>query len=412
MRTALDPEELAGAAQVLSGAAQSVGEARDVVDAGGTAWLVTRASAASLPDAILGEHDPWSRLRLAADLQEELGSFVVTATLEERRLSALATGLRAMAALWVEVEAAVTRGLRRLDQVVHDHPGQLERVAELGHRWALGGILGAGERHDLLTEGPEDLAGLTSSPPRAGVAPSSLVDLIAGDVEVEQTAGLVRVNEVVRADGTSAWVVQISGTQAWWPRAGGNPFDVTTDVRAVAGEATVAAAGVHLALLQAQRSTGRDTSAEPVLVTGHSLGGILAATVAADRTFRQGRNVVGVVTAGSPIARVPVPASVSVVALEHVGDPVPRLDGRPNPPRPNWSTVPITPDSARTLGQGTRSHDGRLYVDSAQRVVSAAAESLPEEPWEEVIAPFVRGADRTVVVHDFTVTREWQNPRS
>jgi hypothetical protein len=100
------------------------------------------------------------------------------------------------------------------------------------------------------------------------------------------------------------------------------------------------------------------------------------------------------------------------VALEHTNDPVPRLDGRPNPPRSHWSTVQVTPDRSRTGGRGAAAHDGGLYVESAQRVASAAAESLHREPWEEVIDPFVRGSGRSAVVHDFTLTREWQNPRS
>ncbi|HQV92389.1 MAG TPA: hypothetical protein PLA46_12455, partial [Phycicoccus sp.] len=307
MRARAAPDELAGAALVLVRAARIVGEARGGVHPGGTAWLVARVGAAAVPSGMVGAGDPWTRMRLAREIQDGLAAFVVAATVEERRLDALAARLRLVAQLYAEVEAAVTSTLEGLNRTVHDHPDVLERVAEVGNRFALRRILNLGGRVDLLREGPEDMVGLTSAPPRAVPPPTSLADLIATDVDVEQTPGLVRVSEVVRADGSSAWIVHVSGTQEWSPRAGDNVFDVTTDVRSVAGDSTLAAVGVHLALLQAQRSTGRDTSREPVLVSGHSLGGILAAALASDPSFRNGRNVVGVVTAGSPIARMPVP---------------------------------------------------------------------------------------------------------
>lgn len=414
MTTQSDPEELAAAAHLHARLAEDLAEGRRVVDPGGTAWLVTRAATVRTAPGLLGigQVDPWAVTRVAAEVQDLLALVVVRSTLEEQRLRALAARLRLVARVQAAAEDSVARALVALDRAVHDHPDRLEWLSGLGHRFALRRILRAGERIDVLSEGPEDIAALHAQPPRPGEPPASLVDLVAGDVEVEQTRGLARVTEITHPDGTSAWVVQVSGTQAWGPRAGANPFDVTTDVRAVAGESTVAAVGVHLALLHAQQSTGRDTSQEPVLLSGHSLGGILAATVAADPAFRHGRNVVGVVTAGSPIARAPIPASVSVVALEHVNDPVPRLDGRPNPHRPHWTTVRVTPDPRRTRGRGTAAHDGSLYVESTQRIASGAAESVHREAWEEVVEPFVRGADRRAVVHEVTLTREWQNPRS
>ena len=46
---------------------------------------------------------------------------------------------------------------------------------------------------------------------------------------------------MVRGDGGSAWVVVVPGTQPWSPRAGGNPFDLTSDVLDVLAEHGVAA---------------------------------------------------------------------------------------------------------------------------------------------------------------------------
>ncbi len=113
--------------------------------------------------------------------------------------------------------------------------------------------------------------------PTDAPAPTSLTSLLAGQVDLGTRASTVRVIEVPQREGGSAWVVEIPGTQQWWPRAGDNPFDATTDVAAMAGEATVAARGVAAALDAAMAASPRAGRADPVLLSGHSQGGILAA---------------------------------------------------------------------------------------------------------------------------------------
>ena len=104
-------------------------------------------------------------------------------------------------------------------------------------------------------------------------------------------------------------MVVVPGTQEWSPRAGANPFDLTTDVRAVTGDATLAAAGVAAALdLAAAGRVGRSTAADPVVLVGHSQGGILAAALASDAGFTARHRVTHVVTSGSPVGLFPVPA--------------------------------------------------------------------------------------------------------
>lgn len=62
----------------------------------------------------------------------------------------------------------------------------------------------------------------------------------------------------------------------------------------------------------------------PVMMAGFSQGGILAARMAADPFSPF--NITAVVTAGSCIDTFPIPPNVSVLALQHVDDPVPMLD--------------------------------------------------------------------------------------
>lgn len=419
MRIRIQPDEVAAAAQQFTAAAADLEEALAILGPGEVAWVAARASRpmgsdGCIPSTVWTCRDStWgARARVAARVQERVADVVVRGALEQRRLEALGAQLRVIARLWAEVEEGVGAALRRLDERAYRHPDVVERWADRSNRWVLGPLIRVGGVGGVFNERDSDVLALRCNGTRAGEPPASLADLIATDAEVTDSDGGVRVTEVVRADGTSAWIVAISGTQEWSPLPGDNPFDLTTDVQSVANRATLAAVGVHLALLQAQRSTGRDTSAEPVLVTGHSLGGILAATVAADPSFRHGRNIVGVVAAASPIAKVSVPKSVSVVAIEHRGDVVPLLDGQPNPTRPGWHTTITDPGPERTEGLASKAHAGDLYRESAAAMDSAAAAASQPPEWKEVIAPFVTGPDRSAVVHEFTLTREWQNPRT
>jgi len=68
-------------------------------------------------------------------------------------------------------------------------------------------------------------------------------------------------------------------------------------------------------------------SDSPVMLSGFSLGGITAGSMAANPGSH---NVQQVVTAGAPIGRFDIPGRTGVTALEADGDPVARLDGQDN----------------------------------------------------------------------------------
>ena len=92
---------------------------------------------------------------------------------------------------------------------------------------------------------------------------------------------------------------------------------------------------------------------EPVLLVGHSLGGMEAAALASRDT---GFAITDVVTAGSPTAQVDgFPDGVRVLSLEHHGDVVPLLDGADNPDSVEQTTVTFD-DGGRPGGRG----DARL----------------------------------------------------
>lgn len=247
-------------------------------------------------------------------------------------------------------------------------------------------------------------------------APTGLADLMADEVALGERGAeaTVRVVEVPQADGSSAWILELPGTQAWDPRAGDDPFDLTTDVVAMTGEATLAAAGAAAALDAAMRRRGRLGRGDPVMLVGHSQGGILAAALASDADFRAGHRVTDVVAFGAPVSRFPVPRDVRVLAVEHVQDPVPRLDGAPDPERRTWVTVRRDLAGELPAGRASETHRGAEYARTAGQLDSLARgprapEALRE--WSAATATFL-GEGRTALVTDSRLTREWQTRAS
>jgi hypothetical protein len=239
-------------------------------------------------------------------------------------------------------------------------------------------------------------------------APRSVADIFREQRSLGEKGneGQVQITRVTDAGGTTSWIVQVPGTQEWSPTRGDNPVDTTTNVRLMAGEQT----RMQEKVAEAMRLAGVQ-GGQPVMLTGHSQGGITAAALASDSGFRDEFSVTSVVTGGSPIARFGIPASVSVLALEHQQDAVPMLEGRGNPDRPNWVTVerslpstgysvPNTQLPGAELERGSsvsEAHDTAVYAETGRQVDESGDPSVRR--WLEAQDGFFTG--------DATVTR-WQ----
>lgn len=112
--------------------------------------------------------------------------------------------------------------------------------------------------------------------------------------------------------------------------------DVGTTLRAIGGETTSYEQGV----LEAMRQAGVRPD-DHVMLVGHSLGGVIAANVAAHTAATGEFHVTHVLTAGSPNSRAlqAIPKSIKVMALENSHDVVPTLDRSGNPRTVNTTTV-------------------------------------------------------------------------
>ncbi|GGN23623.1 hypothetical protein FHR83_002781 [Actinoplanes campanulatus] len=240
-------------------------------------------------------------------------------------------------------------------RIITDHPGIVDAVVG-GAPGLLGVLTGGGVVTDVKG-GADLIAGLypDGTPvvtdvtdrfpdqPRGTVVPGSLGDIVDGlDYRNGQVPGgtpdRIDVKRIVDPDGTEAFVVNIPGTKDWnLPFNGFNPEtnDLGTNVRVLGGDVTARQHAIAMALREAGAS-----STDPVMLVGHSQGGMVAAQAAHDRgTADFDFNVTHVVTAGSPIGRVDVPDGVQVLSLENEHDLVPHLDAADNPDRPNWTTV-------------------------------------------------------------------------
>jgi hypothetical protein len=262
---------------------------------------------------------------------------------------------------------------------------------------AVGGLVNAGGLFGMFQD--SGAVGVTLSDRLDGSsAPRSVAEIFEQQSAVGADQGKVQIVQVTNADGTSSSIVQIPGTQEWGPTRGDNPVDLTTNVRLMAGGSTLMQQQVAEAMRQAGIRPG-----DPVMLTGHSQGGITAAALASDPAFRQQFAVQSVVTGGSPIARFDIPGSVSVLSLEHDQDAVPMLEGRENPDRANWVTVErdlgtvrdgVLPEASVGAAHGTG-----VYAETGAIVDRSDDPSV--RAWREGVEQFFTG-DATVTRWDVT----------
>ncbi|GAA1477897.1 hypothetical protein GCM10009623_23430 [Nocardioides aestuarii] len=206
-------------------------------------------------------------------------------------------------------------------------------------------------------------------PPPTGVR--DLLDALGETAGPDVPDGVFSVQELRRDDG-SVWIVQLPGTDDFVSddvvRGSGSNLQLT------AGEPTAYGEAVTQAM--AAVGVGPD---DPVMLVGHSQGGMQAAALAADPGF--GYDVTHVVTAGSPVGTVALPDGVTVLSLENTGDVVPLLDGEPNPATAHHVTVRADAHLG-SLGAGP----GQNHALSTYAAIATAAESGDDPSLQQVMA--------------------------
>lgn len=219
---------------------------------------------------------------------------------------------------------------------------------------------------------------------RSTPVPSSLAQIMKGVSAAYSDGGkagtpdaAVRITAVDKGSGP-AYIVAIPGTSEWNLRSGSNPMDTVGNLASASGTLSTASQAVTMAM----RQTGIPDGA-PVMLVGHSQGGMTAANLAADPGFRGQFNVTNVVTYGAPIDSTRISGSVDTLALQHPFDVVPRLDlGNSKPGAPGlvgWPsssgatvvTLPSPPGAGP--GDVLGNHAYRAYAASVAANESSGA---------------------------------------
>jgi hypothetical protein len=275
-----------------------------------------------------------------------------------------------------------------LSDVLHRHIGGYATIEQesslIGRLYPTGSALVVGRGTD------------SAAPP----APAGVGDLLLALDHRDQLAdgdaqGQIDVRRITRIgpDGAevTSWIVDLPGTRDWQfdPRDHRVHLnDLTTNVDALSGAHCARVDGVTQALARA--GVGPH---DPVMLVGHSQGGLVAMRAAEQYAHDGSFNVTHVVTAGSPIARMAVPTSVSVLALENRYDVVPQLDGRPPPDQHNRVTVTI---DAQNHDIGKNHGLQSTYLPEAQLIDGMRDTSLDD--WRAGASAFLVPSDESAEV--------------
>lgn len=212
--------------------------------------------------------------------------------------------------------------------------------------------------------------------------PASVADIVHntnasyGDTETGEVA-----MTVVRDDSgeITGVVATIPGTEQWGPLAGDNPMDLTGNA-AQAGPAghSAGAEATADAIAQLYRDHAIPPGT-PLMISGHSQGGMIASSLAADQDFASRYNLASVMSYGAPVDNYAVNPDVEYLHFQHDGDPVPMIDAGGFPysgaDHPNVETVTLPGPHD---GLSFDNHGRSTYYDSIDATGDAHRSGLEQ----------------------------------
>ncbi len=228
-----------------------------------------------------------------------------------------------------------------------------------------------------------DPYGLTLTPERTTTAsaPTGVEDLLLDAHGLEPSGGgdpgEIMIERHDAPDGSTAWVVTIPGTEDWLSLGGKNPFTGTANLSLAARDVADPMVAVAAAMAAQHIPPG-----DPVMLVGHSQGGMSAMGLANTPEFRERYNLRAIVTAGSPTARYATVDGVATLHVENVEDITPGLDGGVNPDTPERITVSRSlaasdlPADQAAARSNTGSHYGDAYARTGAYIDASDHPSL------------------------------------
>ena len=266
------------------------------------------------------------------------------------------------------------------------------------------GALRGGEVHvNLLRDSEADPAFQDPLPghPEAQIrrvdAPAILSDMCADIDELywSRTIGpAVKITRVGEGEARR-WLLSLVGTESMAFRSTNNPADIETNIRLMLGLESSMTVGVVRALHAAMARDGvpaKRWSVEPVLICGHSQGGVVAAALASVPPHEAGVNVAGILSTGGPNRRIRVRPDVVTVAVNHDQDVMPSLDGSPD----------RAPDRRVTVGRSlVRPRTRPLYYAHSSSTYTETVRLLERKVR---VTPWGRLASTMAALQDFLPT--------
>lgn len=222
-------------------------------------------------------------------------------------------------------------------------------------------------RYGVTVESP--VAVRATAAARTSTPPQGIADRIE---RVPEGDAQVRIDRFEQPGAPDRFEVYIGGTIDFSPIATNEPWDMTSNVRGVAG----LPAGSIDAVRAAMEDAGI-TPDTPVVFTGYSQGGLVAARLAASGDY----TAAGLVTVGAPAGHVLLPDGMPAIIIEHTDDIVPATGGLQINraavviERELFAGVQVPSDFAVPAHQLAEYRDTARLVDAAgdPRVVGAAA---------------------------------------
>lgn len=312
---------------------------------------------------------------------------------------------------WSRLPSGVRHEARREGDVASDltqewlaeHPAAEQHLVDIGGGLLDGllagtgtvlpaAVLGLSAFHPTTGDAATDLAGLypAEGPPQVRVRhdlrvrlgrrpPDDLAGLMhhlaetdhLSDPERPGDQGTIEIQTLHSPDGSVRYVVYLPGTDDLVSAPLTHDTDVrdlATNLHLVAGDDTTYAAGIQQAMTHAGIGPH-----DPVLMAGHSQGGMEAAAMLSHGTRF---HITHVVTAGSPLAQVHgYPPGSHVLSLENRGDVVPLLDGRDNPDSRQQVTVQFDDHETSVAGNHALHH----YARGAAAAEASSDPSIREQ---------------------------------
>jgi PGAP1-like protein len=242
-------------------------------------------------------------------------------------------------------------------------------------------------------EQPANLTGLVGQLQHVAALSQGSDSALNGTIEIQTIHGPDGVRHIVYLPGTDDMT-----TLPW--TQDDDVRDLPTDLLLMSGHGNSYQQGI----LDAMGEAGIGPH-DPVLLVGHSMGGMEAAAILGHGSDY---DVTHVVTAGSPTAQVPsFPAGTHVLSLEHRGDVVPLTDGAPNHESVEQATVSFADHGGASGVVGN--HDYWHYLNGAAAADASSDPSVQEQLASLHDAGFLasgEGPRSTVTSQVFQIVRQ------